>query len=409
MLETIDALFAFAAAAAIAWLLVPRRGGDRLADRRDRPAARAQPARRADAEALRHRDPGRGLRLRRDLPALGRPDARDPDRRGGDRRRRHDRRRLRPQPRGEAARPDRRRDHPRRGRGDVDVFTLPFVGGVDPGATKLFDLPLVGHIDLGELATVIGIVAMANVVNLIDGVDGLAAGVCVISAATLGDRSRSRSSATRPGSSPRSPPAARSASSATASRRPRASWVTRAPTCSATCSASTAVQGALKTNAVVALAFPMLVLAVPILDTGFVVAKRLKYRRPIYEADAWHFHHRMANIGFSQRRTLAYLYGWTLVMAGRGAGAALRPLQRRPRQLRPGWTAVMAAILVVGGRRELLRDLRARDPQAAPIPLLARSRRAGRPPPRTRSTARSSASSRPASSGRSTPRRANSR
>ena len=92
-----------------------------------------------------------------------------------------------------------------------------------------------------------------------------------------------------------------------------------------------AVQGALKTNAVVALAFPMLVLAVPILDTGFVVAKRLKYRRPIYEADTWHFHHRMANIGFSQRRTLAYLYGWTLVMAGRGAGAALRPLQRRPR------------------------------------------------------------------------------
>ena len=42
----------------------------------------------------------------------------------------------------------------------------------------------------------------------------------------------------------------------------------------------------------------------------------------------------MANIGFSQRRTLAYLYGWTLVLAGARAGAALRPLQRRPRQLR---------------------------------------------------------------------------
>ena len=79
----------------------------------------------------------------------------------------------------------------------------------------------------------------------------------------------------------------------------------------------------------------MLVLAVPILDTGFVVAKRLKYRRPIYEADTWHFHHRMANIGFSQRRTLAYLYGWTLV-DGRGrARPPLRPLQRRPRQLHP--------------------------------------------------------------------------
>jgi UDP-GlcNAc:undecaprenyl-phosphate GlcNAc-1-phosphate transferase len=76
-----------------------------------------------------------------------------------------------------------------------------------------------------------------------------------------------------------------------------------------------AVQGALKTNAVIALFLPLIILTVPILDTGFVVAKRLKYRRPIYRADTWHFHHRMANIGFSQRRTLAYMYSWTLVMA----------------------------------------------------------------------------------------------
>ncbi len=41
-----------------------------------------------------------------------------------------------------------------------------------------------------------------------------------------------------------------------------------------------AVQGALKTNAVLALALPLIVLAVPILDTSFVVAKRLKYRQP---------------------------------------------------------------------------------------------------------------------------------
>ena len=76
------------------------------------------------------------------------------------------------------------------------------------------------------------------------------------------------------------------------------------------------MQGALKTNAVIALAFPLMVLAVPILDTGFVVAKRLKYRQPIYQADYWHFHHRMANKGFSQRRTMAYLYAWTTVIAG---------------------------------------------------------------------------------------------
>ena len=61
---------------------------------------------------------------------------------------------------------------------------------------------------------------------------------------------------------------------------------------------------ALKTNAVVALVVPLVILAVPFLDTGFVVAKRLKYRRKPWTADANHFHHRMARIGFSQRKTV---------------------------------------------------------------------------------------------------------
>ena len=77
-----------------------------------------------------------------------------------------------------------------------------------------------------------------------------------------------------------------------------------------------AVVGSLKTNAVVALVVPLVILAVPFLDTGFVVAKRLKYRRKPWSADANHFHHRMARIGFSQRKTVAYLYGWTLMLAG---------------------------------------------------------------------------------------------
>ena len=96
-----------------------------------------------------------------------------------------------------------------------------------------------------------------------------------------------------------------------------------------------AIQGALKTSAVAALFFPLIVLAVPIFDTGFVVAKRLKYRRPIYEADRWHLHHRMANLGFSQRKTLAYLYAWALIMAGLGLAFRFVPVLRRSRELRP--------------------------------------------------------------------------
>ena len=229
----------------------------------------------------------------------------------------------------------------------VDVFTLPFVGGVDPSATKLFELPLIGRVDAGDIATVFGIVAMANVVNLIDGVDGLAAGVCVISAATLAAVALSLDR------NPAGVLAAITAGGALGFLRhgfpPASSFMgDTGSNLLGYLLAVAAVQGALKTNAVVALAFPLLVLAVPILDTGFVVAKRLKYRRPIYEADTWHFHHRMANIGFSQRRTLAYLYGWTLVMAGVALALRFVPYSDDRGNFDAAWTVVMAVILLAG-------------------------------------------------------------
>ena len=87
-------------------------------------------------------------------------------------------------------------------------------------------------------------------------------------------------------------------------------------------------------------------LAVPILDTSFVVAKRLKYRQPIYQADRWHFHHRMANIGFSQRRTLAYLYGWTLVLAGLALALRFIPYSDDRGNFDPFWTVVMGVFLL---------------------------------------------------------------
>ena len=108
-----------------------------------------------------------------------------------------------------------------------------------------------------------------------------------------------------------------------------------------------AVQGALKTNAVVALFFPLFVLAVPILDTGFVVAKRIKYRRPIYRADRWHLHHRMANIGFSQRRTLAYMYGWALVMAGLALALRFVPYSDDGGNFDPFWTVVIVVCILL--------------------------------------------------------------
>ena len=47
-----------------------------------------------------------------------------------------------------------------------------------------------------------------------------------------------------------------------------------------------AVEAAVKTAAVVSFVLPLILLAVPFLDTTFVVLKRLKYRQPIYRPTA---------------------------------------------------------------------------------------------------------------------------
>jgi UDP-GlcNAc:undecaprenyl-phosphate GlcNAc-1-phosphate transferase len=108
-----------------------------------------------------------------------------------------------------------------------------------------------------------------------------------------------------------------------------------------------AVVGSLKTPAVVALVIPLVVLAVPFLDTGFVIAKRLKYRRKPWLADANHFHHRMARIGFSQRKTVAYLLGWTVLLAGVALALRFLPYSvHTPHHhyYRAGWLAVLIVL-----------------------------------------------------------------
>jgi hypothetical protein len=89
---------------------------------------------------------------------------------------------------------------------------------------------------------------------------------------------------------------------------------------------------------------------VPFLDTTFVVLKRLKYRRPVYIADAEHFHHRMARIGFSVRRSVIYLYGWTMMLAGLALALRFIPYAtyvNHHRVLHTGWTLVLAALGVI--------------------------------------------------------------
>ena len=212
---------------------------------------------------------------------------------------------------------------------EVTNITLPFVGAVNFG-------------DAGGPLTVAGLVAVMNVVNLSDGADGLAAGVCAISAITFSiiafDLNRNHAAVF----------AAITAGAALGflihNFHPASVYM-------GDCGSNLlglllgciAVEGAVKTQAVLALLFPLVVLAVPFLDTTFVVLKRMKYRRPIYRADANHFHHRLTRIGFSQRRTVLYLYAWTILLGGFAVALRFVPYSDHHGNFHTGWT-----IAVVG-------------------------------------------------------------
>jgi len=191
-------------------------------------------------------------------------------------------------------------------------------------------LPLIGDHDIGWVGyplTVLWIAFLANLINLIDGMDSLAAGIVAIASASF---------------------ALLAASFGRADTAALAAIV-----CGATLAflwhnyhpakifmgdsgalalgfllATVSVQGVLKTAATVALVAPLLVIAVPILDTSFVVLKRLKYRRAPWGADHNHFYHRFMRIGYSQRRTAAYLHLWAGLMAS--YALLLRFLPPRP-------------------------------------------------------------------------------
>jgi len=207
-------------------------------------------------------------------------------------------------------------------------------------------LPLIGDHDLGWVGypiAVVWITGVANLVNLIDGMDALAAGIVAIAAAAF-------------------------ALLAASFGRMEAAALA-AIVCGATLGflrhnyhpakifmgdsgalalgfllAALALDGLFKTTAAITLIAPMLVLAVPILDTSFVVLKRLKYRRPPWGADHNHFYHRFLRIGLSQRRTAAYLHVWAGLLAAYAIFARFFP--PRPEG---SWDLERAAILAGAG------------------------------------------------------------
>ena len=216
----------------------------------------------------------------------------------------------------------------------VDDFTFPLLGRVELG-------------DFGGVLTLVGLVMIMNVVNFSDGVDGLAAGVCAIAALGFSviafdlhaDAAGILAACT----------AGAALGFLVHNFHPASVFMgDSGSNLLGLLLGAVIVEGSLKTNALIALVGPLVILAVPFLDTGFVIAKRIKYRRPVYRGDSNHFHHRFHRMGFSQRKTVLYLYAWSITMTGLAVALRFIPYSESNGHLNTGWAVLMGALLVIG-------------------------------------------------------------
>jgi UDP-GlcNAc:undecaprenyl-phosphate GlcNAc-1-phosphate transferase len=174
-----------------------------------------------------------------------------------------------------------------------------------------------GLIQLGLLSipiTLLYIAGFTNVINLIDGLDGLAAGVSAIAAFTL---------------------------LLLAAQGNRLDAATVAAALIGACVAFLrynfypasiimgdsgalflgfalsviSLMGVMKSTAAIALAVPLFIVGVPIFDTASAIIRRTIQGKPIHEADAGHVHHRLLRRGFNQTQTVLIIYAWCIALA----------------------------------------------------------------------------------------------
>ncbi len=215
----------------------------------------------------------------------------------------------------------------------IDHLTLPFLGAGDLGPAQY---PI----------TLLWFVALVNMINFTDGMDGLAAGVSGLGATTFAIIAASLG---------RADPAIMAAALAGACAaflvfnfHPAKVFMGDSGSMLlGFVIAGVAVDGVMKSAAAVAVVVPLIVLAIPILDTSFVVMKRLKYKLPVYGADRSHFHHRFFTIGWGQRKTVLALYGWCALMGSVAVAMRFVPYSDGHGHLQFGGTLALVGLIGV--------------------------------------------------------------
>lgn len=209
-----------------------------------------------------------------------------------------------------------------------DVYQLPakvkLIGQIAAACVLvIFDIriewvnnPLGGYFYLDMLSipfTIFWVISFTNVVNLIDGLDGLAAGVSAIASLTvilvsvqMGYFHVAILTAALAG-----------AIIGFIRYNFNPATIFMGDTGSMFIGymlAAISVYGAVKTAATIALIVPAIALGLPILDTAFAIMRRYVNGRPIFQPDKGHLHHRLLATGMSHKETVLFMYGITAVL-----------------------------------------------------------------------------------------------
>lgn len=178
----------------------------------------------------------------------------------------------------------------------IHAVTVPLVGP--------FEIPTI----LSLIFTLVWVIGISNAFNLIDGLDGLATGAALFASLVM-------------------------AAASLVNGRPLVTVVSLALVGALTgflrynfnpasiflgdsgalftgfLLAALSITGTQKASTAVAVAIPLMAFALPVIDTGFAVARRFISGQPLFEGDREHIHHKLLERGWSQRRVAFALYG----------------------------------------------------------------------------------------------------
>lgn len=187
----------------------------------------------------------------------------------------------------------------------MKVVTLPFLD-------KPIIFETLGLSALGLILMIFWVVGLVNTVNVSDGLDGLAAGICFIvalllfwSANSIIDQAGARSAANLMLALAGAllgflffnfPPA-------------RVFMGDSGSMFLGFIIGGVSIMGLLKTATILGLVFPLIVLGMPVTDLTFAIIRRKLRGQSIAKADRGHLHHRLLDAGYTQRQAVLLMYG----------------------------------------------------------------------------------------------------